>query len=74
MSGRPTDEIRRGDCPNCGDETEFVQFANGSEETTATTAEEVGDGLLELRICDCGVGVENVLEISSQRTFGPYDG
>lgn len=52
----------RETCPECGEETEFVQFATGEESTVETDPEEVGRGLLELRSCDnCRAGVEIVL-------------
>lgn len=57
MSNRKT-------CPKCGNETEFVQFGGEDSETTVTTPEDVGDGLLELRTCDeCKIGIENVLTV-----------
>lgn len=61
-------------CPECGsEETEFVQFASGEENTVETEPEEVGDGLLELRCCDgCGAAIEVVLTAESHKTI-PYD-
>jgi hypothetical protein len=59
--------MARDTCPQCGDHAEFVQFADGSEETTQTTVDEVCDGLLELRWCDgCGAAIENVLSFRDQ--------
>lgn len=54
----------REECPSCGsDETEFIQFATGEENTVETDPDEVGGGLLELRMCNnCTAGIEIVLE------------
>jgi hypothetical protein len=65
-----TENDSRSHCSLCGDnDTEFVQYATGNESTTATTAEEVGDGLLELRWCDCGAAIENVLTVESRQVI-----
>lgn len=66
---RNTGGVQRKRCPNCGDETEFVQFSTGEESTVVTTVDEVGNGILELRSCDCGTGVENVLTVDEQRSL-----
>jgi uncharacterized protein YuzB (UPF0349 family) len=59
--------MERDTCPQCGGHAEFVQFADGSETTTQTTADEVGDDILELRCCDgCGAGIENILSLRDQ--------
>lgn len=60
--------MNRETCSNCGsDNTEFVQFASGDEEVVDTTAEEVGNDILELRSClDCHGGIENILTLDSQ--------
>lgn len=61
--------MSRKECPICGGKnTEFIQLADGSEETVVTTREEVGDGLLELRTCnDCPATIENVLTVEKAR-------
>jgi len=61
----------REDCPHCGNsQTEFVQFADGSETTTVTPEDEVVDGVLECRQCNhCGSAVENVLTVTQQRVY-----
>jgi len=62
----------RETCPNCGSETEFVQFASGEEETVETSPEEVGTGLLELRSCDnCRSGIEIVLTAEQHTVILP---
>jgi len=59
-------DLNRNECPVCEGGTEFVQMATGEENTVETTAKEVGDGLLELRIClDCGRGLEYINNPSS---------
>lgn len=64
-----SDGIARESCPHCNGPTDFVQFATGEESTTETSAEEVGDGFLELRVCDaCGAAIENIHTIAAQRS------
>lgn len=60
-------------CPECeSDDTEFIQFASGEEKVVLTQPDEVGDGLLELRMCnECGRGIENVLTVEKQQTIRP---
>ena len=67
------DGVDRKRCPVCGGETEFVQFGGADSSVTVTTPDEVSDGLLELRWCDCGAGVENVLVADEQRSIHPED-
>lgn len=62
-----TENNSRTECPDCGSETEFVEFASGGEDVVETSRETVGDGLLELRYCDnCHAGIENVLTLDSR--------
>jgi len=62
--------VAHEECPHCGEQTEFVQFATGEEETVDTDPEEVGYGLLELRSCDsCRSGIEIVLEPARSRVI-----
>jgi len=63
-----SDDTHRKECPNCGEETEFVQFATGKESSVVTGPNTVGDGILELRVCNCGTGIENVLTVKKQRS------
>lgn len=53
----------RTTCPECeSGNTEFIQFCTGEEEVVDTDPVEVGDGLLELRLCnDCKVSLEIIL-------------
>jgi hypothetical protein len=68
MNDQCTDGTDRKECPNCGEETEFVQFATGKESTVVTGPNAVGEGILELRACNCGTGIENVLTVEKQRS------
>lgn len=62
--------MKRDTCPECGGEAEFVQFGGEESSVAVTEPSEVGDGLLELRVCtDCGAGVESVLTVESQKTL-----
>jgi hypothetical protein len=66
------DENYRKRCSECGVETEFVQFGGEDSVTTETDPEDVGDGLLELRICnECSVAIENILTVESTTVFKP---
>jgi len=62
--------MNRRICPNCGEETAFVQFGGSESSVTETTVAEVGDGILELRICDnCAISIENVLNAEQQKVI-----
>ncbi len=66
-------KYNRKKCPECGGDTEFVQFGGSDCSTVETTPEEVKDRLLELRMClNCKSGVEFILEPVSAKTI-PYN-
>jgi hypothetical protein len=61
--------MNRKNCPNCHARTEFVQFGGADSRVTLTDPKEVGDGLLELRLCnECTTEVENVLNVESRNS------
>jgi uncharacterized Zn finger protein len=62
-------------CPCCGNEdTEFVQFGGADSDTTIISPDEVGDGLLELRVCnDCGSAIENILRVDGRQLVPPEE-
>lgn len=65
------------ECPNCGGETEFVQFGGADSPVVDADPEDIDGGeLLELRSClDCGAQVEQVLTVDRSRvkTFDEAD-
>lgn len=56
--------MNRKKCP-CGNEsTEFIQFGGADSSMTEVSPEEVGDALLEVRMCnECRQQVENLLTL-----------
>lgn len=62
---------KRTKCPRCDEETEFVQLGGAESSTTVTDPETVGEGLLELRVCNnCPRQVENILRVNEQNVSG----
>jgi hypothetical protein len=68
-----TGQLDRETCGECGSrDTEFIQFADGSDTAVKTMEEEVGDGILELRMCNnCDAAIESVLQAVRKDSFHP---